>query len=86
LPRRIAPVSNLAGCARFERDFIYTNGLKRGVRDTATYVVCENNPLFFKAACKNSVNCAFRVKVRSYITCMHAVSCLSKLDITIIIF
>jgi len=58
-------------CEKVGRDFIYTNGLKRGVPGTATYVVCENNPLIFKAACKNGVNCAFHVKVRSYITCIH---------------
>jgi len=49
-------------CEKVGRDFIYTNGLKRGVPGTATYVVCENNPLIFKAACKNGVNCAFHVK------------------------
>ena len=34
-------------CEKGGRDFIYTNGLKRGVHGTATYVVCENSPLFF---------------------------------------
>lgn len=69
---RIAEVCEVAG-----RDFIYTKGLTKGKKDTATWICCEDDGLKFACACKNSNNCTFRCKVCSPCLLSHCLYFLS---------